>query len=188
MADGRTKGRVRGLLGGASPDDVPADQAYHGPDPDAQRALQVLTLAQRTADEHVASAQHHADNIRTDARATAERIVRETQAHADGVRRDAEKVLSDARARAQDLVNDAQAHASELERQAQQRYDDIVGSLGAKRDALEQQIEALKQFDRDYRSNLMSFMQSQLRALGNDEPESNEDNQPRASVATSHAR
>lgn len=213
MADGRTKGRVRGLLRGTLPDDALPDQTHIRPDPDAQRALQILTLAQRTADEHIASAQHQADNIRADARATAEQIardaqahadgarreaakalsdaramaeqiVRDAQAHADGARRDTEKILSDARAKAQEIARDAQANAAGLERQAQQRFDDVVGSLAAKRDALEQQIEALRQFDRDYRSRLRTFIQGQLRALGVDEPPSNAEIQQPGSVAT----
>jgi cell division septum initiation protein DivIVA len=156
-------------------------------------------LAQRTADEHVAGAQHQAGTIRADARATAEQIVREAQAHADGVRRDAakalsdaraaaeqtvhdaqaqadatrrdaEKVLSNARAKAQDILKEAQAHVAGLEREAQQRYDDVVGSLAGKRDVLLREIDGLKEFDREYRFRLRKFMQSQLRALGGDEP------------------
>jgi vacuolar-type H+-ATPase subunit H len=196
MADSRVKGRVKGLLVGAPADDVAPDDRHDVLDPDAQRqALQVLILAQRTADDHVASAQHQAGNIRSDARATAEQIVRDAQAHADGarqdagkkladahqtaeqivreaqaqadgMRRDADKVLSDARTGAAEIIKDAQANAAGLEHEAQQRYDDVVGSLEGKRAALLEQIEALQQFDRDYRSRLAAFMQGQLRALG----------------------
>jgi len=194
------KGRVKGLLGGTSRDHEVLDQTPILSDPDAQRqALQVLALAQRTADEHVAAAQHQADNIRSDARAAAEQIVRDARAHADGARReavkavsdaraaaeqmvrdaqahgdgtrrDAEKTLSDARATAQEIAEDARANADALEREANQRYQDVVGGLAAKRAALQQQIEALQKFDRDYRSRLRTFMQSQLRALGVNEP------------------
>jgi cell division septum initiation protein DivIVA len=216
VTDSRMKGRVKGLFGGAPPDADVVDQiqAEVFTDPDAQRqALQVLVLAQRTADDHVASAQHHADKIRADARAAAEQtareaqahadgarreagkalsdaramadqIVRDAQAHADGTRRDSDKVLSDARATAEQIAKDAQAKADDLERDAQQRYEDIVGSLAAKRAALEQQIDALQQFDRDYRARLRAFMQGQLRALGVDEPPSNGETQQPASSAT----
>ncbi|WP_239169756.1 hypothetical protein [Actinoplanes xinjiangensis] len=167
------------------------------------QALQVLALAQRTAEEHVASAQHHADKIRTDALAAAEQIARDAQAHANNVRREADRVLAEARAGAEQMARDAQARAEEARRstekivadararaetigadaiagaeqlrhQAQQRYDDVVGSLGVKREALQQQIEALEQFDREYRGRLTAFMQSQLRALWVDAPQMNE--------------
>jgi hypothetical protein len=47
----------------------------------------------------------------------------------------------------------------------------VVGSLGTKREALAQQIEALEQFDREYRSRLTAFMQGQLRSLWVDQPQ-----------------
>lgn len=214
MTDNRMRGRVKGLFGTTSPDNELLDQPPALSDPDAQRqALQVLVLAQRTADEHVASARHHADKIRADARALAERIAREAhahaddarreagkvlsdaqagaeqmardaQAHADGARRDADKILSDARVRADEIAKNAQANAEGLEREAQQRYQDVVGSLAAKRAALQQQIEALQQFDRDYRAQLRTFMQSQLRALGGDEPPLNAEVEQPGAVAT----
>lgn len=167
----------------------------------AQRqALQVLNLAQRTADEHVATAhrqadkicadaramaeqivrdaQAHADEFRrqadktlSDARATAEEIARDAQAHADDTRHDADAILADARAHAEEIAKDAQAHADELHDQAQRRYQDVVGSLETKREALQQQIEALEHFDRDYRGRLTTFMQNQLRALWVDQPQ-----------------
>jgi cell division septum initiation protein DivIVA len=169
--------------------------------PRAQReALLVLTLAQRTADEHVASAHHQADKMHSDAQQTADQIVREAQAHAQDVRDEADEILTDARAaadqiaaeaqahaedvreeadeilteartRAEEVTKSAQAHADELKHQAEQRYQDIVGSLATRREALQQQIEALEHFDRDYRARLTTFMQSQLRALWVDEPQ-----------------
>jgi 2-hydroxychromene-2-carboxylate isomerase len=55
--------------------------------------------------------------------------------------------------------------------QAQQRYEDVVGGLSARREGLQQQIEALERFDRDYRGRITSFMQTQLRALWADQPQ-----------------
>jgi vacuolar-type H+-ATPase subunit H len=178
----------------------PSEQVAAYPMTDVQRqALQMLTLAQRTAEEHVASARHQADKIHADARTTAEqvardaqaqaeavrreadkvlsdaragatRIAKDAQAHADNARRDGDKVVSDARARAAETAKDAQASADGLKRQAQQRYEEIVGSLAAKRQALQEQIEALQEFEREYRARLLTFMQAQLRALWVDEP------------------
>jgi cell division septum initiation protein DivIVA len=207
MADSRIKGRVRGLLGGSGPDEMPpveqlppVDFTPGLPDPDAQRkALQVLTLAQRTADEHVASAQQQADNIRagaraaadqiardaqayaenarqeaakavTDARAMAEQIARDAQAHAEGVRREADEVVAAARTKATEIGKEAQARAAGLDREAQQRYDDIVGTLETKRDALHERIDELEQFDREYRTRLRTFMRGQLDLLGDEAP------------------
>ena len=227
MSDNRMKDRVKVLLNGTSADSQTSEHALVAPQqvqaqaqqaqqaaaqpgqqpaqpgqPGAHpnQALQVLTLAQRTAEEHVARAHHQADKIRTDALAAAEQVARDAQVHAHNVRREAEKILADARAAAEQIARDsharteearrnaekivndarqqseqigldAQANADHLNLQARQRYDDVVGSLGAKREALQQQIEALEQFDREYRSRLTSFMQGQLRALWVDQPQ-----------------
>ena len=46
----------------------------------------------------------------------------------------------------------------------------MVGSLSTQRAALQEQIEALQEFDREYRSRLRKFMHGQLEVLGVDEP------------------
>jgi cell division septum initiation protein DivIVA len=199
------KDRVKVLLNGTSPESETSEHALVAPaqpQPQAHpnQALQVLTLAQRTAEEHVARAHHQADKIRTDALAAAEQIARDAQAHAHNVRREADKVLADARAASEQVARDshartddarrsaekivaeataqaeqiaaeARANAEHLNLQARQRYDDVVGSLGTKREALQQQIEALEHFDREYRGRLTRFMQSQLRALWVEQPQ-----------------
>jgi cell division septum initiation protein DivIVA len=211
LTDNWMKGRVKGLHRETVPGEEQAtyppgaaraelaEQTNAHPGSDVQQALQMLTLAQRTADEHVATAHRQADQIHADARAAAEQIVRDAKAQADAVRREADKVVTDARARAAQIAKDAQAQADNarrgadkigsdaraqaaeiakaaqanadgLKRQAQQRYEEMVGNLAAKREALQQQIEALQEFDRDYRTRLLTFMQAQLRALWVDEP------------------
>jgi cell division septum initiation protein DivIVA len=195
------KGRVKGLLGtppGGEPMQMQPMEVP--PDPAVQhQALQVLTLAQRTAEEHLVSAKREADRICGEAREAAGQIVRDAQAHAeslqreaeqargeahaaaaqvakdarryaDEARQDAEEILSDARLRADEVAKHAQAASDELQHLAQQRYEDVVGSLAARREALQQQIEALERFDREYRARLQEFMQGQLRALWADAP------------------
>jgi cell division septum initiation protein DivIVA len=196
----------------------PIDLSPGLPDPEAQRkALQVLTLAQRTADEHVASAQQQADNIRAaarasadqiardaqayaenarqeagkavaDARAMAEQIARDAQAHAEGVRKDAEQIVQTARENATEIGKEAQARADGLDREAKQRYDDVVGTLESKRDVLQEKIDELQQFDRDYRSRLRTFMRSQLDALDQDEPPANAPIQRPGEASTTRVR
>jgi cell division septum initiation protein DivIVA len=204
VADNGMKGRVRGLLGAPPAVAEPLEQHIDGlrEATGQHQALQVLTLAQRTAEDHVANARRQADKICADARNTAEQIVRDAQAHAQGLAQDADKalaearakaiqvareaqgqaekaqraaeeILADARTRADELAKNAQANADELKHQARQRYEDVVGGLAAKREALQRQIEALEDFDREYRSRLSSFLQNQLRALWVDEPQVN---------------
>jgi len=78
--------------------------------------------------------------------------------------------VADARAAAEQIVKDAQGRAAGLDKEAQQRYDDVVGTLETKRDALQVRIDELEQFDRDYRTRLRTFMRGQLDALDQDPP------------------
>src|SRR5215468_10823567 len=101
-----------------------------------QQALRVLMMAQRTADDHVADA-----------------------------RREADKLLSDSRSKAEEVTREARAKADALERDARQRHQEAMGGLDAKRTALQKHIEELKQFEREYRTRLKAYLESQLRDL-----------------------
>jgi DivIVA domain-containing protein len=102
-----------------------------------QQALRVLMMAQRTADDHVADA-----------------------------RREADKLLSESRSKAEEVTREARAKADALERDARQRHQEAMGGLDAKRTALQKHIEELKQFEREYRTRLRAYLESQLRDLG----------------------
>jgi DivIVA domain-containing protein len=101
-----------------------------------QQALRVLMMAQRTADDHVSDA-----------------------------RREADKVLSDARAKAEEVTREARGKADALERDARARHAEAMGGLDTKRAALQKHIEELKQFEREYRTRLKAYLESQLRDL-----------------------
>ena len=101
-----------------------------------QQALRVLMMAQRTADDHVADA-----------------------------RREADQLLSDARVKADEVTRESRAKADALERDARQRHQEAMGGLDAKRTALQKHIEELKQFEREYRTRLKAYLESQLRDL-----------------------
>lgn len=93
-------------------------------------------MAQRTADDHVSDA-----------------------------RREADKVLGEARSKADEVTRDARAKADALERDARQRHQEAISGLDAKRTALQQHIDTLKQFEREYRTRLKAYLESQLRDL-----------------------
>ncbi len=101
-----------------------------------QQALRVLMMAQRTADEHVSDA-----------------------------RREADKLMTDARTKSEEMTRDARAKAEALERDARQRHQEVMGSLETKRTALQKHLEELKQFEREYRTRLKAYLESQLRDL-----------------------
>ena len=164
------------------------------------QALAVLTLAQRTAEEHLAVARRQAEQIRGDAqgaaarigeeaqqhartareqsermlseaRVTAERIAQGAQSRADEIRQEANAVLASAKERADGIVNSGREQANQLNVQARYKYEDAVGGLEVKREALQKQIEALEEFDGEYRRRLTGFLQGQLKALWAEAPQ-----------------
>ncbi|MEU4239174.1 hypothetical protein [Actinoplanes sp. NPDC026619] len=174
-------------------------------------ALQVLALAQRTAENHITAANRHAQTVRSEAATSAEQIRvdahlyadkvhgeadrfldearaaagllrRDADAQADDIRRQATSALADARAEAERIVADGRDRADQLDLRARQRYEDAVGSLEIKREALQKQIETLVIFDADYRHRLASFMHTQLRVLWGERVESGPEQEDQAQL------
>ncbi|MGQ0624336.1 MAG: DivIVA domain-containing protein [Sporichthyaceae bacterium] len=102
----------------------------------ADGAARVLALAQQTADQAIAEA-----------------------------RTEANKIVGDARAKAEAIEREARNKADALERDAQDKHRSIIGVLETQRNALETQLDQLRQFEREYRSRLKSFLEGQLRQL-----------------------
>ncbi|WP_213009321.1 hypothetical protein [Paractinoplanes toevensis] len=174
-------------------------------------ALQVLALAQRTAENHITAANRHALTVRSEAQTSAEQIRAEAHAYADQVKAEADRLVDEARAASELLKRDADAEADEIRRQAaaalaearaeaerivadgrdraeqsdlraRHRYEDAVGSLEIKREALQKQIETLVVFDADYRHQLASFMHTQLRVLWGERSEAAGEHEARAQL------
>ncbi|GAA2335572.1 hypothetical protein [Dactylosporangium salmoneum] len=191
--------RMMGAPAAHSAPDIPAPR-HDGNGNEQAKALMVLTMAQRTAEEHIETARREAEQIRAEAHAAAGQIVGEAQAQAGALREEAEKLLNrarmtaekiardaeafaadtersagemmgDAQARAEDIVRDAQENAHNIKQRAEQIYEDVVGGLTSKRAALQAQIESLERFDHEYRARLTSFMQQQMRALWVGQPQ-----------------
>jgi DivIVA domain-containing protein len=113
----------------------------------SEAAAKVLALAQRTADELVADAKAEADRLLTDARQRAEKI-------------DAE-----IKAKISKLETEARQKAEAIERDAAQRKQDVFGALEQECAQLERRRDELRDFEREYRSRLKAYLQSELRKL-----------------------
>ena len=134
------------------------------------KAARVLALAQDTADRLTSSAQAESDKLVSDARANAEALVSEA-------RRNAESTVTDARARADAMLADAQTRSETQLRQAQEKADalqadaerkhtEIMGNINQQRTVLEGRLEQLRTFEREYRTRLKTYLESQLEELG----------------------
>jgi DivIVA domain-containing protein len=102
----------------------------------ADSAARVLALAQQTADQAIAEA-----------------------------RAEANKIVGDARSKAEAIEREARSKADALERDAQDKHRSMIGALETQRTDLERKVEGLRQFEREYRSRLKSYLEGQLRQL-----------------------
>lgn len=145
------------------------------------KAAKVLTLAQDTADRLTGTAKAEADKLMADARANADQILSEARQTAETTIADAEHTaettVEDARQRAEAMLADAQTRSETQLRQAQEKADalqadaehkhaEIMGTINQQRTVLEGRLEQLRTFEREYRTRLKTYLESQLEELG----------------------
>jgi DivIVA domain-containing protein len=122
------------------------------------QAVQMLALAQQTADQHLAQSKAEAD-----------RLVTEAQAHAEATVTDASdkshRQLAEAESRARQLQEESSARAAQTVQDAEQRAATITAQFEQRKAALERRVEELRTFEREYRTRLKSYLESQLRDL-----------------------
>jgi DivIVA domain-containing protein len=152
-------------MGGPMPDDYRGDL---GGDHHVQ-AAKVLGLAQEMADRLTAEAKSEADSMLSDARNKSEQLLSDARAKSDGL-------VNDARSRAETMLNDARTRSETLERQsrdkaaqlvgdAERKQTEIIGSITRDKSVLEKKIDELRTFEREYRTRLKTYLESQLRDL-----------------------
>lgn len=102
-----------------------------------------LILAQRTADEAVADAQKRA-----------------------------RKLLEDAETKSRTMVTEAEATARRIAEDERRRMETDVRDLGARRDKLNTDVDALEKFESEYRERVRASLQTELDSLGHSSSES----------------
>jgi DivIVA domain-containing protein len=122
------------------------------------QAVAVLAMAQQTADQHLAQS-----------KAESERLMAEAQAHADAALAAAQqrssKHVVEAEARARQLDQESAARAAQTVQDAEQRAATVTAQFEQRKAALERRVEELRTFEREYRTRLKSYLESQLRDL-----------------------
>jgi DivIVA domain-containing protein len=126
---------------------VPALPAVSTVPEASSAAARLLEIATHNADQLVNEAKDEADKILGEAKIKSERLEADSKSKAD-------RMESDARTRAEKL------DAETAERRAQ-----LFGQLERDKDNLARELEDLRAFEREYRSRLKGYFQSQLRAL-----------------------
>ena len=127
-------------------------------------------MAQEMAERLTAEAKSEADSMLTDARTKSEQLLSDARSKSDGL-------VNDARSRAETMLNDARTRAETLERQsrdkaatlvgdAERKQAEIIGTITRDKSVLEKKIDELRTFEREYRTRLKTYLESQLRDLG----------------------
>jgi DivIVA domain-containing protein len=135
------------------------------------QAVQMLALAQQTADQHMAQSKAEADRLVAEAKSNSDTALTAAQEQA-------RQQLEDAEGRARKLDEDSSARAARTVQEAEQRAATITAQFEQRKAALERRVEELRTFEREYRTRLKSYLESQLRDLdasGNAEPAQNDD-------------
>jgi len=133
------------------------------------QAAKVLGLAQEMADRLTGEAKAEADGMLGEARTRSEQLLSEARAKADSMvneaRMRAETMLNDARTRAETLERQAREKAASLDRDATRKHTELIGAISQERSTLERKIDELRTFEREYRTRLKTYLESQLRDL-----------------------
>jgi DivIVA domain-containing protein len=134
------------------------------------KAAKVLSLAQDTADRLTGTAKAESDKLLADARAQADAMVSEARQTAETTvaeaRQRADAMLADAQTRSEAQLRQAQEKADALQADAERKHSEIMGTINQQRTVLEGRLEQLRTFEREYRTRLKTYLESQLEELG----------------------
>jgi DivIVA domain-containing protein len=134
------------------------------------KAARVLSLAQDTADRLTSTARAEADKTVADAQASADQILSEARYIADTTvteaRQRADAMLADAQSRSEMQLRQAQEKADILQADAERKHTEVMGTINQQRTVLEGRLEQLRTFEREYRTRLKTYLESQLEELG----------------------
>lgn len=160
----------------AEPTPAPTPQpAYEAPSAQANedqalKAAKVLSLAQDTADRLTGTARAESEKLLADARAQADALVSEARQTAETTvteaRQRADAMLADAQTRSETQLRQAQEKADALQADAERKHSEIMGTINQQRTVLEGRLEQLRTFEREYRTRLKTYLESQLEELG----------------------
>jgi DivIVA domain-containing protein len=156
------------------------------------RAAKILGLAQEMADRLTGEAKADAEQLVGDARTKSEQMLSDAKSRSESMlseaktkseqmvaeaRSKSESMVSEARSKSEAMLSDARTRSETMQRQAKEKADalqsesdrkhaELMGSITEKRTGLEKNIEELSTFEREYRTRLKTYLESQLHELG----------------------
>ncbi|SDT04066.1 DivIVA domain-containing protein [Actinopolymorpha singaporensis] len=149
---GRDSGRDSGYGKPEQPEPQPPVRQAPQPGPSSiaeasSAAARLLEIATQNADQLVAESKEQGNRILSDARARAERLENE------------------ARGLASRLESEARSKSEQLDRDTAERRTQLFGQLEKEKTRLQREVDELRTYERQYRSRLKAYFESQLRVL-----------------------
>jgi len=143
--------------------------AAAAPGDELGQATRMLALATETADRHVSEAKTKSDKLLKDAQSTSEKLLSEAKTKSEQqlgeAKTKSEELLSDAKTRSETIDRDSRTKAQTVTQDAERRQVEMMRRLEERKSALDKEIEGLRTFEREYRTRLKSYLESQLRDL-----------------------
>ncbi|HKX66965.1 MAG TPA: DivIVA domain-containing protein [Intrasporangium sp.] len=150
-------------------------------------AAGVIALAQRLHDEHVAAGEARRNQLVGEAEARHRELISTAQTQHDELTRKAaemtasataqreqmlaeatsqrDKIISEATAKRDEMLTEARERSTGMVAEAQQKKAALLEDLERQKTALDRKIEELRGFERNYRTNLKSYIEGQLHDL-----------------------
>ena len=75
-------------------------------------------------------------------------------------------MLTDAQTRSEAQLRQAQENAAILQADAERKHTEVMAAINQQRTVLEGRLEQLRTFEREYRTRLKTYLESQLEELG----------------------
>jgi DivIVA domain-containing protein len=158
-----------------APDAIaPAQPQFAGatvvdPSIDPSNTNNLLQLARRLHEEHVREGVEKRDALIAEGQTQASRVLDEANTQArtalDEATTQASRAVEEANTQASRALEDANAQAARLVEEAQTQSREHLSALEQERTRLEERIDELRNFEREYRSKLKGYIEGQLREL-----------------------
>ena len=132
-------------------------------------AAGVLALAEKLHAEYVAEGQKTRERLISEGQLRHDQVIGEANAKQEQLRYSAQAkhdaLIAEATSRHEQMITEARERATGMVAEAQQKRAEVLQTLGHERSLLQQKIDELRIFERDYRARLKSHLENQLREL-----------------------
>ena len=132
-------------------------------------AAGVLALAEKLHAEYVSEGQKTRERLIGEGQLRHDQVIGEASAKREELRYTAQakhdSLIAEATSRHEQMITEARERASGMVAEAQQKRAEVLQTLGHERSVLQQKIDELRTFERDYRSRLKSHLEGQLQEL-----------------------